>query len=63
MSEKRSMPRAETEPGIATAEDGFVLLDGPDGVALTMTPAAAAQTGRNLIAAAEQAAQQPAGNE
>ena len=48
----------EAKPGIASAEDGFVLLDGPNGVAIAMTPEAAASTGRNLIAAAEEARQQ-----
>jgi hypothetical protein len=48
----------ERNPGIATAEQGLVLLDGPDGVAISMTPEAAAETGRNLIAAAEEAAGQ-----
>lgn len=53
------------EPGIATADSGLVLMDGPDGVALTLTPKAAALTGQNLINAAEEALQQdaPAGGE
>jgi hypothetical protein len=37
------------DAGIASAEDGLVILDGPDGVAVTMTAQAAAQTGRSLI--------------
>ncbi|HWW56985.1 MAG TPA: hypothetical protein VN047_08845 [Sphingopyxis sp.] len=45
----------ETEAGVATAEDGVVLLDGPDGVAVTMTPAAARSTGESLIEAARRA--------
>ena len=45
-------------PGEATAEDGFVLLDGPDGAALSMTPDAAEETGRRLNAAAHQAREQ-----
>ena len=45
----------ETEPGIATAESGQVTLDGPDGVAIAMTPEAARETGRRLIAAADEA--------
>ncbi len=45
----------EDEPGYATAEGGQVLLDGPDGVAVAMTPAAAEETGRRLIAAAAEA--------
>ena len=53
----------ETDPGIATAEGGFVFLEGPDGVATTMTPQAAAGTGQSLIdAAAEAANQREAGN-
>ena len=48
----------EAEPGIASVESGFVILDGPNGVAIAMTPEAAAATGRNLIAAAEEALQQ-----
>ncbi|HVJ02100.1 MAG TPA: hypothetical protein VM662_07955 [Sphingomonas sp.] len=44
--------------GVATAEEGLVMLDGPDGVAVAMTPEAADATGRSLIAAAEEAANQ-----
>ena len=51
-----SMPR--DDPGIATAEQGFVLLDGPNGIAMTMTPRAAAVTGQNLIEAAHAALRQ-----
>ena len=50
----------ETQPGIATAEGGLVFLDGPDGVATTMTPEAAAGTGRSLIDAAATAERQQA---
>lgn len=50
----------ETQPGIATAEGGLVFLDGPDGVATTMTPEAAAGTGQSLIAAAATAERQQA---
>ncbi len=45
-------PQPETVAGVATAEDGLVFLDGPDGTAKTMTAEAAAQTGQNLIDAA-----------
>lgn len=48
----------ETEPGVASAEDGLVILDGPDGLALTMTADAAARTGQSLIEAAAVAEQQ-----
>ena len=51
-------PQPELEPGIATAEDGLVILDGPDGVAVTMTPDAAACTGQSLIDAARLAGEQ-----
>ncbi|WP_375390580.1 hypothetical protein [uncultured Sphingomonas sp.] len=42
-------------PGEVSAEAGQVVLDGPDGVAVTMTPDAAEETGRRLIAAAAEA--------
>lgn len=45
----------EGQPGVATAEKGIVMLDGPDGVAVSMTPDAAHGTGTSLIAAAETA--------
>lgn len=54
MSERNELP-PRTDPGIAVAEAGQVLLDGPDGVAVAMTPAAAEETGRRLIAAAQAA--------
>jgi len=49
------MMMPETKPGIATAEHGQVTLDGPNGVAIAMTPEAARETGRRLIAAADEA--------
>ena len=49
----------ETVAGKATAESGVVLLDGPGGVAVAMTPEAARETGRKLIEAADQADLQP----
>jgi hypothetical protein len=52
--------RPEVEPGVVSVEHGQVMLDGPDGVAVAMTPEAALETGRRLIAAAERAnAHQP----
>lgn len=48
----------ETEPGVASAEDGLVLLDGPDGLAVTLTADAAARTGQSLIEAAAAAEKQ-----
>ena len=41
--------------GVATAEQGLVFLDGPDGVALAMTADAAEATARNLADAAKKA--------
>lgn len=48
-------------PGTASAEDGHVVLDGPDGLALTLTADAAVLLGERLIAAGEKARLQ--GNE
>ncbi|KQN26070.1 hypothetical protein ASE86_07880 [Sphingomonas sp. Leaf33] len=47
--------RPEDEPGHAVAEDGVVVLDGPNGVAVAMTPDAADGTARSLTAAAAEA--------
>ncbi len=58
MTDLSAIPQPQTEPGIATAEEGLVILDGPDGVAVTMTPEAAVGTGRSLISAAAAADQQ-----
>ncbi|MES2495795.1 MAG: hypothetical protein V4618_06765 [Pseudomonadota bacterium] len=55
MTDDRAAFTPLTRPASASAEDGFVVLDGPNGVALTLTPLAAAQTGRNLIDAAAEA--------
>lgn len=52
--------KPENVGGKAVAEGGIVLLDGPDGVAVAMTPEAAEATARQLLAAAQEAAgQQP----
>lgn len=58
MTDPNAMPQPQTKPGTASAEDGFVILDGPNGVAVTMTSDAAAQTGHSLITAAEAARRQ-----
>jgi len=50
-----------TEGGTAVAEEGVVLLDGPDGIAIAMTPDAAEQTGSSLIAAEHSAREQHVG--
>ena len=52
------VPQPLTKPGMATAEDGVVMLDGPDGVAITLTADAAARTGVSLIEAAATAEEQ-----
>lgn len=51
------MPSTESKnlPGSASAEAGFVMLDGPHGVAVAMSPDAAEETGKRLIAAAAEA--------
>lgn len=46
------------ESGKAYAEEGQVMLDGPDGVAISMTPDAAEETANELIRAASEARQQ-----
>ena len=43
------------DAGSAVAESGVVILNGPDGVAVTMTAAAAAQTADSLLRAAKAA--------
>jgi len=55
MTDDSAQTEALTEPAIAAAEDGLVILDGPPGLMVTLTASAAAQTGRNLIDAAAMA--------
>ncbi|MGE7205002.1 hypothetical protein ACQKJZ_04905 [Sphingomonas sp. NPDC019816] len=52
MTEDFTPSPIHAEAGVATAEQGVVMLDGPNGVAVTMTPHAAQATGESLIAAA-----------
>lgn len=60
MEQRAEHIEPETVAGVASAEQGVVFLDGPDGVAIAMTPDAASDTGRSLLAAAEAArAQKP----
>lgn len=42
-------------PSQVTAEEGEVMIDGPNGVAAAMTPEAAEETGRRLLEAASEA--------
>lgn len=58
MEAKRGAYELLTSPGRASAEQGQVMLDGPDGVALTMTPEAAVGTAWSLIEAAGDARRQ-----
>ncbi len=42
-------------PSKTDAENGIVFVDGPDGVAIALTPEAAIETSDRLVLAAEQA--------
>ena len=46
---------AHSEPSNVVAEQGEVLVEGPDGVAVTLTPDAAEETGHRLVKAASEA--------
>ena len=47
--------RVQDVAGDVSAEEGEVILDGPNGVAVSMTPAAARRTGESLTGAADKA--------
>jgi hypothetical protein len=49
------MPAPFDKGGRAVAEEGIVLLDGPDGIAISMTADAAEETGSSLLEAARTA--------
>jgi len=49
---------AYDEATVTDAVDGEVVLRGPDGVAVSMTPEAAEETARRLLKAAEEARRQ-----
>ena len=51
----------QSEAGTASAEQGIVVLDGPDGGAVSIDPDPAEETGRRLIEAAKQAREQGSG--
>ena len=58
MTEEPTEPETNHTPvrdtgGKATAEQGIVMLDGPAGVAVAMTPDAATETAQSLSSAAE----------
>jgi hypothetical protein len=58
MTDRDSKLTPRTDAGHATAENGVVILDGPDGVAVTMTADAAALTAQSLHAASQLAHRQ-----
>lgn len=41
--------RVHDEPSDVAAEDGMVIVDGPNGVAVTLTPSAAVETSHRLL--------------
>ncbi|MGZ8283785.1 MAG: hypothetical protein ACXWUN_12665 [Allosphingosinicella sp.] len=45
-------------PSEVAAEQGAVIVEGPDGVAVTLTPDAAEETGRRMLRAASEARRQ-----
>ena len=47
-----------SQPSQVTAEEGEAHVDGPDGIAVALTPDAAEETGRRLLDAAAEARQQ-----
>ena len=47
--------KAHDRPSEVVAEQGKVLVDGPDGVAVTLTPEAAAETSHRLLFGAAEA--------
>lgn len=51
----------EKTPAEATAEQGEVLIDGPDGLALSLTPDAAQRTAEAIYSAACEAEEQQTG--
>lgn len=53
------MAKLHDEPSAVEAFDGHVLVDGPGGVAITLTPEAAAKTGEQLLEHAAMAQDRP----
>lgn len=49
---------AHGEPSEVLAESGEVIVEGPNGVAVTLTPDAAEETGRRMLRAASEARSQ-----
>lgn len=53
------MVEIQTGSGISSAEQGVVVVDGPGGIAVTLTPTAARGMARGLNEAADEADTQP----
>ncbi|CAN5346353.1 hypothetical protein BH09PSE3_BH09PSE3_05080 [soil metagenome] len=51
--------KTESRAGNVQAEQGIVIIDGPDAIALSMTPKAASKMGQRMIDAASAAKAQP----
>jgi hypothetical protein len=49
---------AHADPSEVMAEEGDVIVEGPNGVAVTLTPEAAEETGRRMMRAASEARRQ-----
>ncbi len=58
MSDRERHRAPSDRPVLATAENGFVLLDGPQGAVAALTAEAAAATSENLRRAVSQAVRQ-----
>jgi hypothetical protein len=52
---KSQKPETEHQASQVAAEAGNVIIDGPDGVAVTMSPDAAEETARRLVEAVGEA--------
>jgi len=53
---------AQKQPSHVVADSGNIIIDGPGGVAVTMSPDAAEETARRLLAAVGEARLQAEGN-
>jgi len=51
--------KSYSDPSDIHIEEGQVIVEGPDGVAVTLTPDAAEETGRRMIDAAMEARARP----
>lgn len=57
------MPRPHSTPSEVNAEDGEVVVDGPNGVAVSLTPEAATETSHRLRSASADADKQRKGKD